>query len=135
MGTDARDEIGQLSPAFDRMGKNLKKVTASRNELDAAGRMRRLINDLLTFTRVTTRGESFKPTDLETVARGEYEGTGVGLAVCRRILQRHDGTITGESAPDEGATFIITLPVQHPEAEESPQVVAASPFASCGCVS
>jgi PAS domain S-box-containing protein len=43
--------------------------------------------------------------------RTEYEGTGVGLAVCRRITDRHHGTIIGKSKPGEGATFIITLPV------------------------
>jgi len=46
--------------------------------------------------------------------RGEYEGTGVGLAVCRRIVDRHHGTITAKSAPGQGATFFITLPAsQH----------------------
>ena len=42
--------------------------------------------------------------------RGEYEGTGVGLAVCRRIVDRHHGSITARSKPGQGATFIITLP-------------------------
>lgn len=44
--------------------------------------------------------------------RGEYEGSGVGLAVCRKIVERHNGTITARSSPNEGATFIITLPVK-----------------------
>jgi light-regulated signal transduction histidine kinase (bacteriophytochrome) len=45
--------------------------------------------------------------------RIEYEGTGVGLAVCRRITDRHGGTIQAKSKPGEGATFMITLPVKH----------------------
>jgi signal transduction histidine kinase len=45
--------------------------------------------------------------------RGEYEGTGVGLAVCRRITDRHGGTITARSQLGHGAEFIITLPVRH----------------------
>ena len=43
--------------------------------------------------------------------RGEYEGTGVGLAVCRRITDRHQGTIVAQSKLGQGATFIVRLPV------------------------
>ena len=42
--------------------------------------------------------------------RTEYEGTGVGLAVCRRIADRHGGSIIARSQPGKGATFIVTLP-------------------------
>jgi len=52
--------------------------------------------------------------------RTEYEGTGVGLAVCRRITDRHGGTITARSKLGEGARFIITLPVRHPKKEVAP---------------
>ncbi|HEV8370996.1 MAG TPA: ATP-binding protein, partial [Pyrinomonadaceae bacterium] len=42
--------------------------------------------------------------------RTAYEGTGVGLAVCRRIAERHNGSITARSQPGRGATFIVKLP-------------------------
>jgi len=42
--------------------------------------------------------------------RTDYEGSGVGLAVCRKIAERHHGTITAESSPDKGSTFIVVLP-------------------------
>jgi len=42
----------------------------------------------------------------------EYSGTGVGLAICRRIAERHDGEISATSMPNQGATFIVTLPTK-----------------------
>jgi PAS domain S-box-containing protein len=50
--------------------------------------------------------------------RTEYEGTGVGLAVCRRITDRHHGTITARSQLGKGSTFIVTLPFRRPTAQK-----------------
>lgn len=45
--------------------------------------------------------------------RSEYEGSGIGLAICRKIVERHGGTISAHSSPGEGAEFRITLPIVH----------------------
>jgi PAS domain S-box-containing protein len=44
--------------------------------------------------------------------RHQYEGTGVGLAVVRRIAERHGGSVTAASEPGRGSTFIVTLPMR-----------------------
>ncbi|HEY9638775.1 MAG TPA: PAS domain-containing protein [Coleofasciculaceae cyanobacterium] len=51
--------------------------------------------------------------------RSEYEGTGMGLAICRKIAERHSGSITAESTLGQGATFIVTLPIKHYQGEDS----------------
>ena len=50
--------------------------------------------------------------------RGVYEGTGIGLAVCRKIVDRHGGTITAESTIGKGSVFIVILPVKQPKTGE-----------------
>jgi PAS domain S-box-containing protein len=50
--------------------------------------------------------------------RQEYEGTGIGLAVCRRIVDRHGGVITAKGKPGEGACFIIRLPARQAKGQE-----------------
>jgi PAS domain S-box-containing protein len=47
--------------------------------------------------------------------RDAYEGTGMGLAICRKIAERHGGSLTADSAPGKGTTFTLTLPVEQPE--------------------
>lgn len=46
--------------------------------------------------------------------REEYEGTGIGLSICKKAVQRHDGEIWVDSAPGEGAHFQFTLPDRAP---------------------
>jgi signal transduction histidine kinase len=65
-------------------------------------------------------GIGFEQADAERIfnvfqrlhGRTEYSGSGVGLAIARKVAQNHGGYITAESAPGEGATFRVYLPVE-----------------------
>ena len=69
--------------------------------------------------RVADNGRGFPPAEakriFEIFARvpgsSDVEGKGLGLAICRRIAERHAGSIRAEGRPGEGATFLVTLPV------------------------
>ena len=56
-----------------------------------------------TFTRLHTKDK--------------YEGTGLGLSLCKKIVQQHGGTIEARGVLDEGASFIIRLPLRSPAAK------------------
>ena len=69
---------------------------------------------------VEDNGIGFDSKDAERVflpfhrlhGRSEYEGTGIGLTICQKIVERHGGTIHAESTPGKGTRFILSLPTQ-----------------------
>ncbi|MFD1143528.1 ATP-binding protein [Larkinella insperata] len=77
-------------------------------------------NDSTHFHQITVsdRGIGFDTKYLDRIfqvfqrlhGKNEYAGTGVGLAICQRVVQNHGGVITASSRPGEGATFTVYLP-------------------------
>lgn len=75
-------------------------------------------NELNWEISIQDNGIGFKPELQEKIfeqfmkvhGKDEYEGHGMGLATCRKIAQRHGGTIIAESEPDQGACFKVRLP-------------------------
>jgi signal transduction histidine kinase len=88
-------------------GDPLVKVTASR--VDGSW-----------WFSVADNGIGMEPSKAEEIfepfhrlhGEGEYPGTGIGLAVCERIVEQHGGRIWAESEPGKGSTFRFTLPAE-----------------------
>jgi len=59
--------------------------------------------------------------------RGAYPGTGIGLALCRKIAERHGGTVVADGVPDEGATFTVTMQTQRDAAVSDAPERGSSP--------
>jgi len=80
-------------------------------------------NDTLYEIHVEDNGIGFDEKYLDRIfsvfqrlhGREAYEGTGIGLAVCRKIVERYGGTIDAKSQPNVGSTFIIKLPINYKE--------------------
>ena len=76
--------------------------------------------------RIADNGIGFDPQFKEQIfvifqrlhSRTEYEGTGIGLATCRKIVERHMGMIDAIGVPGEGSTFVITFPLNQTTTKE-----------------
>ncbi|WP_343692204.1 PAS domain S-box protein [Chitinophaga sp.] len=85
--------------------------------------IRSVIDDGQYKITIQDNGIGFEPQNSEKIfemferlhGRESYPGTGIGLALCQRIVQNHHGTITATAQVGEGATFTILLPATNPE--------------------
>lgn len=108
-------DVVQLSQVFQNLLANAIKFRGT-NPPDIYVGAKKRDNDWLLW--VQDKGIGIDPQYKERIfvifqrlhKRGEYEGTGIGLAICKRIIERHGGKIWVESTPGEGATFYFTLP-------------------------
>jgi signal transduction histidine kinase len=99
-------------PPLVRIQSEVRTEGQSRFSGDAASHARCLI-------RVEDNGIGFDPKYAERVfsaferlhSRSDYEGTGIGLSIARKIAWRHRGEITATSSPGQGSTFTLTLPL------------------------
>jgi PAS domain S-box-containing protein len=93
------------------------KITASTTNGNGAGE---ILSGHFCTIRVEDNGIGFEEKYIDKIftvfqrlhGRAEYEGSGIGLAVCRKIAERHRGSITAKSRPGEGSAFVITLPIE-----------------------
>ncbi|MCU7937244.1 MAG: response regulator [Candidatus Thiodiazotropha sp. (ex Dulcina madagascariensis)] len=108
-------DAGQMQRLFQNLIGNALKFRGEhppRVRVDAVRR-----DDEWVFS-VADNGIGIPPDQIERVftlfqrleSRGDYPGMGIGLSVCRRIVERHGGRIWVDSEPGEGATFLFTLP-------------------------
>ena len=94
------------------------EVHVEATELGATNRRRQAGTPAVWQIEVRDNGIGFEEKHVEKIfapfqrlnGRQAYEGTGMGLAICRRIVALGGGTITAHSQPGAGATFVITLP-------------------------
>jgi light-regulated signal transduction histidine kinase (bacteriophytochrome) len=134
---DGRIDVGTL-PAIDADALQMRQLF--QNLLGNALKFRRssvppvvrlgasLSDDRVCTITVTDNGIGFKQEHDEKIfrmferlhSRAQFQGSGMGLAICRKIVERHGGTIAATSTAGEGTTFVVTLPVTQSTVEYSP---------------
>ena len=84
--------------------------------------------DGMWYITVADNGIGFKEAQGERIfrmferlhPRTAYDGSGIGLSICRRIVERHGGTIAATSTTGQGTTFTVVLPATQAQAESRP---------------
>lgn len=108
-------DLGQMRSLFQNLILNGLRYNESPNPVIAIGS---LLRDNVCRIFVRDNGIGISPKFHQRIfmvfqrlhTDREYVGTGMGLALCKKIVERHGGTIWVESQPNEGATFYFTLP-------------------------
>ena len=112
--TTVRGDPSQLAQLFQNIVDNAIKYNTGQPVVDISAHR----HDGIVTIEVTDNGIGMEADQIDGIfevfqrlhTREEFEGTGIGLSVCRKIVDRHGGDIEVKSKPGEGSTFIISLP-------------------------
>ncbi|EMA08932.1 PAS domain S-box protein [Haloarcula marismortui] len=115
-------DTNQLVQLFQNLVENGIKYSEETPHVDIS--VVRSDDDTVEYA-VSDDGIGMEPSQLDDIfevfqrlhTREEISGTGIGLSMCRKIVDRHSGQIRVKSAPDEGSTFFVTLPAAGDEHE------------------
>jgi PAS domain S-box-containing protein len=97
--------------------------------VEVTGRVEDRAGDLVAIVEVKDNGIGFDERYSERIflvfqrlhGKTEFEGTGIGLAICKKIVEHHDGRIHARSTPGEGAQFVVEVPVRRkPDSPAAP---------------
>ena len=110
-------ELFDNAVRYRRADAPLKVVVSAETRTDGDGALWHELH-------IDDTGQGFEPRHAERIFRpferlhhfDERGGSGLGLTLCRRIAERHGGTLTADSAPGTGATFVLRLPAHGPRA-------------------
>ncbi|MFC3229048.1 PAS domain S-box protein [Marinibaculum pumilum] len=115
-------DASQLEQLFANLVGNALKYRAADRPVEVRIAARQ--DDRNLYLSVSDNGIGFESDYAERIFKpfvrlhghGAFEGTGMGLAICQKIVSRHNGSISADGRPGEGARFRITLPRERPAA-------------------